>query len=47
MDKYWIKSFENYGKSLVKKLSSINVVAHMPCESVQIEPSRYNRDMVF
>lgn len=39
MDKYWKKSFEDYGKSLVKKLSGITVVAHMPCESVQIEHS--------
>lgn len=30
MDKYWKKSFEDYGKSLVKKLSGITVVAHMP-----------------
>ena len=30
MDKYWKKSFEDYEKSLVKKLSGITVVAHMP-----------------
>ena len=47
MAKYWKKSFEDYGKLFVKKLSGISVVAHMPCESVQIEPSNYNRDMIF
>lgn len=47
MAKYWKKSFEDYRKLFVKKLSGISVVAHMSCESVQIEHSSYNRDMVF
>ena len=47
MDKYWKKSFEDYGKSLVKKIIWHNCCCSYAGESVQIEPSIYNRDRVF